>query len=509
MNRLKILIVNRSMRAISGTEMYARDLAVALKTQNHVPQIFTPAPGVVSDSLRKAGIEFFSDINRLDEAPDVIHGHHAWTTMAVLARFPHTPAIFVGHDAAAWTDTPPRLWQIRRYVAVDHALYRRFTLDSSVPRSKVCVIPNAIDFSRFQRRGPLPPKPLRALLISNYAGPLERAEVQAACDARKIRLDAVGRRFGNMTHRPEELYANYDLVFAKGRCLLEATAVGAAAIYCDTLGCGPMLSTAVLDEANGILAGRDLMNAPLERNVLTQRIDDYDRDDATAVSDRVRKTYDAERVAGQLVQIYRQAICEHQTERNSDDPCNTQRSIAGELIWWAQNAEDVFRNHQCGRSRLHSDELLTENDFLSFPGFRGGNSLFSDGWYPPEQDGAGKFWWMGKRPSAWVDLEVPFTGATHIRFDVAHAMNDELLQSVEIRINGEKAEHNFSKPESAKGGPVMWSKIPAALASKLGNRVRVTIKIARTIRPVQLDPENRDTRRLGIAFRDIAIVPFS
>ncbi len=507
MNRLKILIVNRSMHAISGTELYARDLARSLRKQNHLPQVFTPTPGVVSDSLAEAGIDVISDIDHLNEVPDVVHGHHAWTTMAVLARFPNTPAVFVGHDAAAWTDTPPRLRQIRCYVAVDQALYARFTRHCSIPPSRVHVIPNAIDFARFRRCAPLPERPQKALLISNYAGPLERAEVQAACDARAIQLDVVGRRFGNLDPQPEDLYAHYDLVFAKGRCLLEAAAAGAAVIYCDTLGCGPMLSNSNLDESNGILAGRDLLDSPLERKVLSLRIDDYNRDDAKRVSGRIRKTYDADHVTGQLVEIYRKAIAEHKGNWSSNESGDVQRSMASELIWWAQNAEEVFRNHRCGLVRLHSDELSPENDLNSFPGFRNGNSLSGDGWYPREKDAAGDYWWMGKKPTAWVDLEVPCTGAIHLRFDVAHVMDSELLQGVEIRVNGVRAERKFSKPQSPVGGPVIWSPIPTSIASKIGNRIRVTIKIARTVRPCELNPENRDGRRLGIAFRNIAVIP--
>lgn len=44
------------------------------------------------------------------------------------------------------------------------------------------------------------------------------------------------------TDNPEHLLSNYDLVFAKARCALEAMAAGAAVVLCDKTGLGSMVS---------------------------------------------------------------------------------------------------------------------------------------------------------------------------------------------------------------------------------------------------------------------------
>jgi len=425
MTPLTVLIVNRSMFATSGTELYVRDVALELQRQGHRPVVFTPAPGSVSDQLKAAGIRIVADVDELDETPDIVHGQHAWTTMAALARFPATPAIFVGHDATSWTDAPPRLPQIRRYVAVDHFLYQRFIDTHTIPQSQVSVIPNAIDFRRFRQRGPLPERPKRALLISNYSGPYERGEIQAACDSRGISLEAVGRRFGNITDRPEDLYGDFDLVFAKGRCFLEAAATGVAVVYCDTLGCGPILTEKILDQGQGILAGRHLLAEPLDRQVLVRRIDEYDPVETLAVSRRVRAAYDANEIVARLVVLYRQSINEHRLDAKSGCQEQWNCSLARELVRWSNEAEGLFHKHFESIALLLPDEYGTRKQPHDSPRSESGQVIWGDGWYPPQQDPRGEYRWLGPAPEAWVDLVVPSTGATHLRCQIAHAMDPE------------------------------------------------------------------------------------
>lgn len=103
--------------------------------------------------------------------------------------------IFVGHDATAWHDLPPRISQIEQYVAVDATLKRRFVEEHQIPAELVRVVPDPIDLRRFQSRGALPARPLRALQFSSYSGQQEREELRAACDMHGIQLDGP-RAFG-------------------------------------------------------------------------------------------------------------------------------------------------------------------------------------------------------------------------------------------------------------------------------------------------------------------------
>ena len=182
---------------------------------------------------RAATVPVVSELAAVGSPPDVIHGHHHPQTMAALLRFPGVPAVFFAHDWNAWWDVPPRFPRIYRYVAVDDTLFDRLAFEQGLPPERLRVLMNAVDLTRFLPRGPLPPKPRRALLFSHTAsrGQARRA-VEEACRRLGIALEVTGAGAGRSTDRPQELLPRYDLVFARGRCALEALAVGTAVVLC-------------------------------------------------------------------------------------------------------------------------------------------------------------------------------------------------------------------------------------------------------------------------------------
>ena len=80
--------------------------------------------------------------------------------------------------------------------------------------------------------------PLDALARLDDAGPHRYGRVRAP-----LRWDR--QPLEGFESRPlVTLTGDYDLVFAKARCALEAMAVGAAVVLCDTHGLGPMVTSA-------------------------------------------------------------------------------------------------------------------------------------------------------------------------------------------------------------------------------------------------------------------------
>lgn len=85
-------------------------------------------------------------------------------------------------------------------------------------------------------------RPKRALIFSNHAN--ERTHLPAvreACARAGIALELMGRGTRTDQANPESLIGEYDLVFAKARCALEALAVGASVVLCDSTGPGRWL----------------------------------------------------------------------------------------------------------------------------------------------------------------------------------------------------------------------------------------------------------------------------
>src|SRR6185295_17152958 len=103
----RVLIATLSLQGGYGTDIYTRDLALALLRRGWLPIVYTTMDGVIGDELRHATIPVVRDLANVGAAPDVIHGHHYLETITALARFPGVPALFVCHDAFTWHSVPP------------------------------------------------------------------------------------------------------------------------------------------------------------------------------------------------------------------------------------------------------------------------------------------------------------------------------------------------------------------------------------------------------------------
>jgi glycosyltransferase involved in cell wall biosynthesis len=191
--------------------------------------------------------------------------------------------------------------------------YNRLTCEHGVPEDRVRWMPNFVDLNRFKPRGPLPPRPIRALVFSNYATEMGFLRIiRAACALAELPLDVIGSGVGNPSSRPWEALGNYDLIFASGRSALESMAVGAAVIVCSHFGLGPMVTTAEFDNLRrsnfGFLSAQ---GRPFEAAEVLRQIMRYDAADAAAVSARVRETAGLESTVDRLLEVYREVIAEH------------------------------------------------------------------------------------------------------------------------------------------------------------------------------------------------------
>jgi hypothetical protein len=305
MSRWRILIANLTLAERSGTVTAARDLALGLRATGHEPMVYASDLGDVADELRATGIPVVSDLGALSDPPDIVHGNHHVETVAALLHFPAARGIFVCHDRTFHASAPPRLQRIRRYVAVDYYCLERLTDDYGIPADLTRVIYNSVDMSRFPPRSPLPAAPSRAAVFSNYASPGAYLDaLQVACMRGRLPLDVIGAGAGNNCAAPERILGNYDLVFAKGRCALEALAVGAAVVLCDVHGAGPMVTFEALPDLRRWNFGRRVLAEPVAPATLEAQLRRYDADDAQLVSRYVREQASLAQSVGQYQQVY-------------------------------------------------------------------------------------------------------------------------------------------------------------------------------------------------------------
>jgi len=310
MRPISVLFTNNALGPRGGSETYVRDVALALLRQGHRPSAFSLVHGDVASELRRATIPVVDDITRLGAPPDVIHGHHHLETLIAALAFPDTPVVNFCHGWVPWEEMPLHHPSVRRYVAVDEVCVDRLVLEEGIAPDRVELLLNFVDLARFTRRPPLPPRPQRALVLSNSARPGGYpVAIQAACAAAGITLDIAGAAAGQSTDAPEQLLARYDLVFAKGRTALEALATGCATILADAAGAGPLVTPANYDRLRRRNFGiRELYHAH-DVEWYCDRIAEYQAEHCAEVTNRVRVDADQEPAVARLLEIYAAAMC--------------------------------------------------------------------------------------------------------------------------------------------------------------------------------------------------------
>jgi hypothetical protein len=246
------------------------------------------------------------------------------------------PAIFVSHDALAWHDAPPLFPRIRAYVAVDELNQARLARETGLPPGDIPIIQNGVDLSRVKARAPLPARPRRALFFSNYADEREGGALPAvreACRRAGLELEVWGASSGNPVERPEERLGEFDLVFGKARCALEAMASGAAVVLCDFAGSGPLVTAGEFARLRRQNFGRAVLTGPLDAGRLLTEIGRYDAADAARVSALCRAGAGLEDTLDQLLALYERMI-RVPAESGSEAQSAELRSAAAYLRRW-------------------------------------------------------------------------------------------------------------------------------------------------------------------------------
>jgi len=316
---LKILLTAWALVDPSGIPLFTKDLALALKAAGEEVAVYTARPGDVAAAIAAAGVPVVTDLDRLPFRPDVIHGQDQPLLVDALRRLPGVPAVSVTHDATSIVDAPFHHPRIARHVAVDERCRKRIAAVAAIAPERIAVVLNAVDLKRFRPRPPLPDRPARALIFSNYAAAHSHMRpVMRACAAAGLAVDVVGMGVGRPAAAPEDVLGRYDLVFAKARCALEAMATGAAVILCDFSGLGPMVTSANVAALRRMNFGAGVLTGPLAADAIGGEIGKFDAADAARVSQYIRREADLGTVVRQWQSIYRAAVGDAANERPAD-----------------------------------------------------------------------------------------------------------------------------------------------------------------------------------------------
>ncbi|MGH9765462.1 MAG: glycosyltransferase [Blastocatellia bacterium] len=369
MKPLKVLITNNALGERAGSELYVRDLALGLLRRGHTPILYSTVLGEVADELRIATIPIVDNLESMSIEPDIIHGHHHLETMTALLRFPSVPAIYLCHGWIPWEEAPPKFPRVLRYLAVDDLCRERLVIEHGIPDERVGVLLNFVDLDRFRPRPPLLGRPRRGLVFTNQI--LQSRSLEAlrqACELHGIELETIGRGFGAAHSRPEDILANYDIVFAKARAAMEALAVGTAVVLYDKAGLGPMVTSEEFDRLRSLNFGiRTLAVSRVTTEAVEDQISRYDPVDAARVSSRIRAEAGCDAVVENLISLYQEVIWEFggEGERGERDMASEGRAAAGYLRWlspWFKNSVSVER--ALAETQKEAERAIRERDHV-------------------------------------------------------------------------------------------------------------------------------------------------
>jgi hypothetical protein len=212
------------------------------------------------------------------------------------------------------------------------------------------VILNSVDLESLLPRSPLPEKPSRALVFSNGASESTYlGAVREACNRTDITLDVIGADSGNVSTRPQDVLGQYDIVFAKARCALEALAVGNAVVLCDWVGCGPMVTTGDIERLRRLNFGVRAIQEPVTAEILEREIARYNAHDAAQVSRSIRASAGREPVIEQIVELYYDVVREFES---------SDRDLNGEARAEARYLRQLSRHYESER-----DSILNSRTF--------------------------------------------------------------------------------------------------------------------------------------------------
>ncbi len=308
---MQILITNYQLDHRTGTEIVVRDLERGLRARGHAVCVYTQRPGVLSEEIIAAGGNVVTALDQVPFIPDVIHAHHNGPATEAALHFPATPLIFVCHSGNYWLDMARGVPSVREYVAVDLNCHERLVAEG-VAAESIHLITNAADVDRFVLRSEaaMSSPPRKAAIFSNYAVPGGNfvESVRRACASVGLSLDVLGDRAGRSIDDPERVLADYDVVFAKGRCAIEAMVAGCAVLATDEAGYGGLVTDANLDWMLDWNVGDRCLQQIHDSVAIEGDLRRIDEDDVSRVSLRVRERCSLSRALDSYERLYGTAI---------------------------------------------------------------------------------------------------------------------------------------------------------------------------------------------------------
>ncbi|MGH7914846.1 MAG: glycosyltransferase [Candidatus Binataceae bacterium] len=336
-----LLLTCPSFAEKTGTELYVAEVAGYFAARGWKVSILTSNPGQLAMDFVSRGVNVCNDVEKLDY-PDIIHGNAYFESLVACLKFRHAPLLFVAHNAQWWPQYAPKVPNLQKLVTVDYACRTALILEAGFAPDQLEVLFNFVDTEKFLARPRLPGRPAKALIFSSYAkedGYIP--PVREACRRMGLSLDVAGYGAGRPCDEPENLLINYDVVFAIGRCAIEAMAVGCTVILCGQAGIGPLVNSRNVKDLRIWNFGWKTLTHRHNPEYICRLVGEYSTDDAEQMRDYIRQNAAMKPAIGALERHYDKILSDvqaagqeslyswHDLARQLDGYLKTERGYVG------------------------------------------------------------------------------------------------------------------------------------------------------------------------------------
>jgi hypothetical protein len=330
----------RALVAHGGSQSYVETVVAELRRLGHRVVVYSPNLGQVAERLRSTGVDVVGSLDDVG-AVDVAHVQHVPTALFVRAGYPRLPMVYVCHSSMLEIEDPPELAAPQVVVVLSDLVARRLAASAVAGSTETVRLRQPVALT-FREDGMVPIRdvPRRAV----YAGrrsPTFETFLEGACSQLGVELELIG----GISDSVDDLtpaFMRSDIVFAVGRTLLEAMALGRAGFVLDERGSGGFVTQESYERIeDGAFAAFD--PKPMTERSLVDQLRGYDPSIGRVGYELVRTHHSARSHARDLVEAYVAAI-------EADPPADVDR---GDLLRaLGDSSERRFQLENIGRMRV-------------------------------------------------------------------------------------------------------------------------------------------------------------
>ena len=309
-SKLRVALNNVALENFAGSELWTADTAKYLKTAGIDVIVYSPTTGLVAETIRQAGIEVTSSLDRVEAfEPTILHVNHFESTLPLINRLGGRPVLINMVHGLLPRPGLPGYTGVDHYCCVSiHAKAKTHVL-TGVPWADIETLPNFFDERRFTEISN-PACGGKALLLSSRTPPERREQLRTLLSPLGFQLDHIGYG-GQPSAEPEQWLAGYDIVFAVGRSAIEGLASGAHVILWDFGIIGPAVTrdnfwqcvTSNFDLASNTLPW-NFIDAPDATNWIREQVQKIGKESRSETT-RLTRTYLPLSAAGcRLLEMY-------------------------------------------------------------------------------------------------------------------------------------------------------------------------------------------------------------